>query len=114
VKPSRAWDRLAQVLALLMVLVCGSAPSSPIGARTFPSASNPYTARAQELSPEGQTWLRAATSSGYFAEWDNVLVPEQNLCDWFHRFFSHDYVRRCRVGEIDRVLAYPRTYLVNA
>jgi len=39
VKPSRAWDPLTQVLAALMVLVCGSAPSSPIGARTFPSAS---------------------------------------------------------------------------
>jgi len=68
VKPSRAWDRLTQVLVVSMVLVCGSAPSSPIGARTSPSASNPSAARPQELSPEGQTWLRAAIGSGNFAD----------------------------------------------
>ena len=68
VKPLRAWDRLTQILAALMVLVCGSAPSSPIGARPFPSASNPSGARAQELSSGGQTWLRAAITSGNFAD----------------------------------------------
>ena len=67
-KPLRAWDRLTQILAALMVLVCGSAPSSPIGARPFPSASKPSGARAQELSSEGQTWLRAAITSGNFPD----------------------------------------------
>ena len=67
-KPLRAWDRLTQILAALMVLVCGSAPSSPIGARPFPSASNPSGARAQELSSGGQTWLHAAITSGNFAD----------------------------------------------
>ncbi len=67
-KPSGAWDRLTRVLAVLMVLVCGSAPSSPIGARTFRSTSNPSAARAQEFGSEGQTWLRAAITSGNFAD----------------------------------------------
>ncbi len=67
-KPLRAWGRLTQILAALMVLVCGSAPSSPIGAPPFPSASTPSGARAQELSSGGQTWLRAAITSGNFAD----------------------------------------------
>ena len=67
-KPLRAWGRLTQILAALMVFVCGSAPSSPIGARPFPSVSDPSGARAQELSSDGQTWLRAAITSGNFAD----------------------------------------------
>lgn len=67
-KLSRVWDRLTQVLAVLMVLVCGSASSSPIATRIFRSTSNPSAARAQEVSSEGQTWLRAAITSGSFAD----------------------------------------------
>jgi hypothetical protein len=40
VKPLRSWDRLTEVLVVLMVLVCGSEPSSPSGARSFPTVSS--------------------------------------------------------------------------
>ena len=67
-KPMRAWNRLTQVLAVLMVFVCRSAPSSATSAPAFSPASNPSGAKAQELSSEGQTWLRAAITSGTLAD----------------------------------------------
>ena len=67
-KPLRGRDRLTRVLAVLMVLVYRSGPSSPSGARSIPKVSSSSGSIAQDLSSEGQTWLRALFTSGSFAD----------------------------------------------
>ena len=53
-KPLRGRDRLTRVLAVLMVLVYRSGPSSPSGARSIPKVSSSSGSIAQDLSSEGR------------------------------------------------------------
>jgi hypothetical protein len=53
---------------MLIVLFCGSGCNSTSSAQTQLATSSINSARAPELSSEGQTWLRTAISSGSFPD----------------------------------------------
>jgi murein L,D-transpeptidase YcbB/YkuD len=58
---------LTTVLALI-ALVCGSLPGLARHAQAQPATSSNGNGRAQELSSEGQVWLRATITSGTFPD----------------------------------------------
>lgn len=73
---------------MLIVLFCGSGCNSTSSAQTQLATSSINSARAPELSSEGQIWLRAAISSGSFPDlrWPDLSDYSPHV----KKFYEHN------------------------